>query len=213
MDKDAYVRAFARSIILKYKPNFDFRATYLENIEKVGAPAILGIGEIGQLIDAGIIEEYLDDSRIAIVRATLVSLMRLNSEKYKALLTDMLTDSRIGVIKTAQKLILKYNAQNFSRTFEIFRGTPYEYTRVKCAAILFKASKWERLIYMLEALSAEEESMQKLAFQSIQGWLLVFNRSFVQVSKQQKDQIRILIEKQKEKLSANLIRELLFLLN
>ncbi|MEL7649705.1 MAG: hypothetical protein AAGU76_16540 [Sedimentibacter sp.] len=213
MDKDAYVRAFARSIILKYNPNFDFRATYLENIEKAGAPAILGIGEIGQLIDAEIIEEYLDDSRIAIVRATLVSLMRLNSEKYKALLTDMLTDSRIGMIKTAQKLILKYNVQNFSRTFEIFQGTPYEYTRVKCAAILFKASKWERLIYMLEALSAEEESIKKLALQSIQRWIFTFNRSYVQVSSQQKNKIQILIEKHKERLSVNLTRELKFLLN
>lgn len=213
LDKDAYVRVLARSIVKQYTSDFNFRAVYLKNIEQFGAPAILGLGETGKANDTEFIDGYLNDNRIAIVRATLISLMRLNSEKYRTLLTDMLNDSRIGVIKTAQKLILKYNVQDYNKTYEIFTDTPYEYSKIKCAAILFKASKWERLIYMLEALSAEEESIQKLALQSIQGWSFTFNRSYVQVSSQQKDKIQMLIEKHKERLSVNLIRELQFLLN
>jgi HEAT repeat protein len=212
-DKNAYVRAFARSIIKQHSLNFDFRSAYLRSIGQFTEAAILGLGEIGQVSDTEIIEGYLNDRRIAVVRAVLISLMRLNSEKYKTLIIEKLTDHRIGVIKTAQKLILKYHVQDYSRIYEIFCDTPYEYTKLKCGAILFKASKWESLTYMLEALSAEEESIRKFALHSIQRWIFAFNRSFIQASKQQKEKIQILVEKQNEKLSNSLIKELLFLLN
>lgn len=213
VDKNAFVRMFVRNIVLKYNPNFDFLKMYIDNIENVGAPAILGIGEIGKLNDAEIIEGYVNDSCTSIVQAVLVSLMWLNSEKYKELLIVMLTDSRNGVVKTAQRLILKYNFPNYSRTFEIFRDTPYEYTKIKCTAILFKAPKWERLIYMLEALSVDEERIRLLALQSIRQWILTFNRSYSQISDYQKDRIKKLIENQKKRLSNNDIKELMFLLN
>lgn len=212
-DKDAYIRALARSIIKQYKSDFNFRKIYLENIEPFGAPAILGLGETGQADDTEIIENYLNDKRAAIVRAALISLMKLKSEKYKTLITEKLMDNRIGVVKTAQKLFIKYNVADYNKVFEIFKEASYEYTKIKCTAILFKASKWERLIYMLEVLSSTEESVVKLSLQFIQSWIFGFNRSYIQASSQQKDKIQMLIELQKEKLSSNLARELLFLLN
>ncbi len=212
-DKDTYIRALARSIIKQYKSDFNFRKIYLENIEPFGVPAILGLGETGQADDTEIIENYLNDKRAAIVRAALISLMKLKSEKYKMLITEKLMDSRIGVVKTAQRLFIKYNVADYNKVFEIFKETSYEYTQIKCTAILFKASKWERLIYMLEALSSTEESVVKLSLQFIQSWIFGFNRSYIQASSQQKDEIQMLIEIQKEKLSSNLARELLFLLN
>ncbi|OPX42656.1 hypothetical protein CLHUN_34780 [Ruminiclostridium hungatei] len=212
LDKDAYVRALARNIIKQHSLDFDFRSVYVRNIEQFTAAAILGLGETGQAEDTEILEGYLKDSRITVVRAALISLMRLDSEKYKTLITEKLTDSRLGVVKTAQKLIVKYNIADYVRVFEIFKETPYEYTKIKCMAILFKASKWGRLIYMLEALSYEEDNVLKLALQSIQNWIFDFNRSFVQANGRQIDKIQMLIEKQKETLSPGLIRELLFLL-
>ncbi len=211
-DKDAYVRAMSRSIVKQHTTDFNFRKIYHENIEGNGTSAILGLGETGQSEDAEFIEHYLNDSRISIIRATLISLMRLNSEKYENLIAEKLTDSRIGVIKTAQKLFIKYNIADYHRVFEIFIGSSYEYTKTKCLAILLNASKWERLIYMLEALSAEEDSVKRLALQSIKSWLFSFNRSYVQLNEQQKSKIQTLIENHKDILSATLLRELVFLL-
>lgn len=71
-DKDAYIRALARSIIKQYKSDFNFRKIYLENIEPFGALAILGLGETGQEDDTEIIENYLNDKRTVIVRAALI---------------------------------------------------------------------------------------------------------------------------------------------
>lgn len=213
LDTDVYIRTLARSIVKQHISDFDFQAFYLVKIEQFGVPAILGLGETGQAEDCGFILKYLDDNRISIVRATLISLMRLNNEKYEKLITEKLSDSRIGVIKTAQKLFIKYDLADFSRVFEIFKETPYEHTKIKCMAILFNASKWERLIYMLEALSDVEESVRQIAWLSIQRWVFAFNRSFTQVSKKQKEEIQMLIEKQREKLSDSLVKELLFLLD
>lgn len=213
LDTDVYIRTLARSIVKQHISYFNFQAFYLEKIEQFGVPAILGLGETGQADDCRFILKYLDDNRISIVRATLISLMRLNNEKYGKLITEKFSDGRIGVIKTAQKLFIKYDLADFSRVFEIFKETPYEYTKIKCMAILFNASKWERLIYMLEALVAEDDSIKQLELQSIQTWLFSFNRSFAQVKEQQKSKIQMLIEARKDKLSLKTIRELLFLLN
>jgi hypothetical protein len=209
LDRNAMVRTSAQKIVRECSPEFDLRTFYAEHMERDAVAAILGLGETGRISDAGKMEGYLRDPGNAVVRAAMVSLMRLDNEKYKHEITEMLADPKIGVIKTAQALTLKYGGVNFDRVCEIFHNTPFEYTKIKCAAILFSASKWQRLIYMLEALS---DGIEELAMRAIRRWLTEFNRSYVLASARQKESMLKSVRHNKDKLPPALERELLFVL-
>jgi len=158
------------------------------------------------------IEKYLGDSRTAVVRAAMVSLIRLNSEKYLSQIIEMLGDSRVGIVKVAQQLIIKYGVPDYNRIQEIFHSTEFEYVKIKCVAILLSAPKWQSLIYMLEALSCTMEDIRKLTIQAIDEWLFKFNKSFTEATMQQKETARQLIDFQGELLPPSVKKELLFVL-
>lgn len=212
LDRNASVRMLARNILQEKNNSFVFPSFYIKALENNTVAAIAGLGETGHTIDAQHIESYISDNRIAVVRAALVSLMRLDSEKYKAIILEMLKDKRIGVVKTAQQLILKYQIHDYDFIKKILIDTPYEYTKIKCTAILFSASKWNSLIFMLEAISCDSENVRCLAYQAIEKWIFTFNRSYVQVSLQQKESIKLLIQNLNDLLSDSTKRELLFVL-
>lgn len=212
LDRNVSVRALARNILQDKNNSFKFSSFYIKALDNSTVAAIAGLGETGHITDAHHIERYLRDNRIAVVRAALVSLMRLDSGKYKAVILEMLDDKRIGVVKTAQQLILKYQVQDYDLIKKIFVDTPYEYTKIKCAVILFSASKWNSLMFMLEAISCDSENVRCLAHQAIEKWIFTFNRSYVQVSLQQKESIKQLIQNLQDLLSDSTKRELLFTL-
>jgi len=78
--------------------------------------------------------------------------------------------------------------------------------------ILFSASKWPGIIYMLEAAFSDDEQIKEKAFKAINRWLFRFNCSFVLPSEKQTETIRKNIYELNEKLSPNMQRELLFVL-
>lgn len=211
-DKNASVRVMAREILQERDNDFDFRSFYIAALEENNVLAIAGLGETGQAVDAHYMERYLGDERMMVVRSVLTALMSLDADKYASTTHNMLGEDRIGIVKTAQQLIMKYNVPDYDEIRNIFWSTPYEYTKIKCAAILFSASKWQRLVYMLEVLSCDSESLQRLARQAIQGWLSNFNKFFAQANMQQKEMIQGLLEKQNDKLADSIKKELLFVL-
>ena len=212
LDRSVRIRAFSRKIVHEYLPDFEFSAFYLEHIEDNTVSAILGLCETGQKADVAIIEGYLRDERTAVVQTAVVALMSLNSEKYLCAIIEMLGDCRMGVVKTTHKLLVKHGIVDYTRIQEIFLSTMFEYGKIQCAVILFSASKWQSLIYMLEALPCETESIRKLAIQYINRWLFRFNQSFVAATVQQKETIYQLIYLQGELLPPALKRNLLFVL-
>ena len=212
LDRNAAVRGLACDILQERRSSIDFRSFYTAALGEHPAAAIAGLGEIGQKSDTQHIDIYLTDNRVTVVRSVLISLMKLDMEKYKETVLGMLNDNRIGIVKTAQQLILIYNIQDYGFVQKIFWNTPYEYTKIKCAVILFSASKWSSLIYMLETLSCDVESVQNLTFQAINKWLYRFNRSFVQISVQQMERIDNLLESPNNNLPESIKRGLLFVL-
>jgi len=212
LDKSAIVRELSRKIVQEYDPKFNISLFYLEHIENDTVAAILGLGETGQKTDADIAEKYLGDPRVAVVRATIITLMRLDSKRFLPRIIEMLSDSRIGVVKTAQHLIMKYGVADYTRIQEIFFNTKYNHVKIKCANILFSAPKWQSLIYMLEALACEMEDVQKLTIQAINDWLVKFNKSFAEATSQQKETAHNLICSHGEHLSDPTKRELQFIL-
>lgn len=212
LDKNALVRKLSRKIVQECEKDFKIKSFYLEHIESDTVAAILGLGEIGQKEDANIVEKYLDDTQIAVVRATMISLMRLDSRNFSPHIIEMLSDARMGVVKTAQHLIVKYGVADYKRIYEMFFSTDYNHVKIRCATILFGAPKWQSIIYMLLALDCEMEDVQKSTIKAIDKWLLKFNKSFTEPTSQQKEIAYNLVSSYDEYLTASVKKELLFIL-
>jgi len=211
LDKNAYVRELARSILKESSPNIDIHKFYIQHLNQYPQSVILGLSEIGSVVDCSIIEPYLHHNSISIVRAAMISLMRLNTQGYGNIIIEMLLNEQAGIVKTAKLLIIKYNVQDFPRILEIYRNTNVEYTQSKCAALLFTASKWQRLIYMLLVLQSESENVRQLAIESIYKWIITFNKSFLQATEEQKKTIFELVKECEDNLEKEIINQLLFL--
>jgi len=212
LDKNAMVRGTAQNFIQKQAPDFDFHSFYLNNIKQFPVSAICGLGEKGPPSDTDIIEDYLGDARIDVVRAAMVALMRLDGAKYSPVLVEMLNDGRAGIVKSAQKLIQKNDQPNYDRVKEIFEKAKFLHSRLKCMDILFTAPKWQRLIYMLEMLFIDEEQIKEKAIKAIKNWRLKYNRSYAVPSESQVDYIRKLLDGLNGVLPPDAKKELLFLI-
>lgn len=210
-DKNSNVRIFARNIIQELNADFDFRNVYFENLIENTACCIYGIGEIGTIEDCIFIERYLNDCNIMIIRASMISLMRLNAEKYISNMTEMLLSEYPGIVKTAAMLLKKYRNYDFKRVFEIYQTTVYKNTKIKCASILFLAPKWQCLIYTLLLIDTKHEKLHDLCYIQMCQWINSFNRSFQTATEEEKNMIQELIKVQKDYLNPQIQKQLLFL--
>jgi hypothetical protein len=122
----------------------------------------------------------------------------------------MLTSPYPGVVKTAKLLITKYGIQDFDRIYEIYQTTKIENTKLKCAMLLYTASKWQRLIFMLCTLQSEEESLTEQSISAIRGWIGSFNRSYRQRTEKERQEISRLVNAQETLLGVEITNQLLF---
>ena len=216
LDKNAMVRAAAQQTVQEQEPQFDFHGFYLDNLDKNTAAAISGLGEKGHALDAVVLNEYLSDARVSVVKSTMVTLVKLDEDNSIHVITEKLDDSRAGITKTAGKLVMKAKLPNYERVREIFFATTYKHTKLKCLDILFSAPKWSGILFMLETLSSNDEHIREKSFTAITGWLFRFNRSFSSPSEEQVVRIKQMIQKHNEEsppiLPLSVQKELLFTL-
>lgn len=212
LDKNSQIRIIARDIILHKNRNFDFHQFYFEALSTKTSIAIYGLGEVGDLGDCHTIERYLNDERISVIRATIISLMRLNSKGFVSCVTDMLDSEYAGIVKTAKMLLEKYRDYDFERIFEIQKNTAYENTKIKCASLLFLAPKWKSLIYTLILIDNGCEKLEVMCQVQIRKWISSYNRSYQSASQEEIERIKALITMKKSNLNLQIEKQLLFLL-
>ena len=136
--------------------------------------------------------------------------MKLDGENYSNTITEMLNDARAGVVKTVQNLIMKTSLPDYDKVREIFVTTEYKHSKLKCLDILFSASKWSSIIYMLEAVSYDDEQIREKSLTAINRWLFGFNRSFALPNEKQTDTIKKLIDSVRETLPLKIQEKILF---
>lgn len=212
LDKSVAVREHVRFYLKRNCPDFDYRAFYKNHLTDFTVAAIYGLGETGRGEDTTVIEKYLNDNQIAVVRAAITALMRLSGEKYAAAIIEFLADDRIGIVKTARNLIIKSGCSDYKRVMDIFRSTPYENTKQKCFSTLLTASKWQRLIFILDVLETGGKEIMESAMAALERWILSYNHSFVMANKAQTEQISDSIKRLRSKLPERMKSQLLFLL-
>ena len=213
LDRNAAVREIAREIVSEYTESFDPVAFYKEHLDSGDrAAAILGIGETGSKAEGQEIVRYLSGFGTAVERAAMTALMRLDYANYSDYIVERFGNETESIVKLARKLTLQYGTTAYQRILEIFHTTLSECGKNNCAIVLFTASKWQRLIYMLEVLSCDMDPVRKLAEYAIRKWLYTYNRSFVAATLQQKEEIRRMINACGDILPEPLGRTVLFCL-
>ena len=87
-----------------------------------------------------------------------------------------------------------------------------ENAKIKCALLLFQASKWNTLLYILTIIGSNYEKLEAICQAQLSRWLLLYNNSFQSLSKKDSEEIKILINIKKPFLTSKIEKELIFLL-
>ena len=212
MDKNAQVRELAKSIVLKCEKQFDIRQYYLDKLYSNTAISLYELGEVGLREDCSLIESFLSDSTDSIVRVAIISLMRLDSEKYIFKITDMLEAKHAGIVKTAALLLKKNRSYNCERIFEIQSRSKDENTKIKCATLLFLGNKWKVLIYTLMLLDSGHEKLESLCQAQIIKWIVTYNRTSAILLDNDKQTIVELLDKKAKFLKPDALKQILLVL-
>lgn len=212
LDKNKNIRAFLRDIIKEIDPNFNFHGFYLDSIKQNPICSIYGLGEVGRIEDCNLIEKYLNGSNNSVIRAAMISLMRLNPEKYNTYITEMLLSESKGIVKTSTLLLKKYGNYDLNRILEISQTTN-EYTKLKCMYLLFCSQKWKRLIYILSFIDSEYNSIHNLCTCEINKWISSYNHSYASATGQEKERIIELIYLKRNYINEKLQKKLLFFID
>lgn len=211
MDKSGRVRAAASEVVVQADKDFDLRRFYLDRLPVRPAVAILGLGETGNREDCGVIENFLAHPQPAVVRAAMTALMRLDPEKYTSAVTEQLATDQPGVVKTAALLLAKHRDFDQDRVFAIQQATSVENTKLKCAALLFRTGKWDRLTYALTLLGGGYEKLDQACRLELTAWIHTYNRSYAPLGEEQRRRILALLDEKGAYLHPAAVNQLRFL--
>ena len=214
-DKNAAVRALAQENIRTLLPAFSCPVYYRQYLDgtHIDTGAILGLGETGIPSDCDALEHYVQSDRSSIVRAAMMAVMRLDAERYIDSMMNMMENPNHSVARTAYCLVARYEEKDYVQLLSLFHSTASPYAKACCAHLLYKAPKWQSIQYVLHTLSDNDDSVRDISLRALHKWLICSNRSFVQATHQQKETIRQMILDRRERLPAQMVRELLFLVS
>jgi len=212
LDKSADVRKEVRYYLNSRKMEFDYRTYYKSKLTDKVISAIYGLGETGKSEDTADIEAYLHSPLVSVARAAMTAVMRLNPAKYVPEITELLADERASMVKTACNAIIKFGFTDYSRILEILKTSPYENTKKKCFSILLTATKWQRLIYILDVLENGKKEIEENTYDALVRWILSYNRSYMAVTEMQQSIISESLTRLERKIPVQLQKQLRFLL-
>ena len=79
------------------------------------------------------------------------------------------------------------------KILKAYQEIDYENAKIKCALLLFQASKWKTLLYILTIIGSNYEKLEAICQAQLSRWLfLLYNNSFFQsLSKKDSKEIKI----------------------
>lgn len=211
MDKSGRVRETAREVVVQADKEFSLRQFYLDRLSVRPAVAILGLGETGNPEDCQVIGNFLTHPQPAVVRAAMTALMELDPERWTGAVTEQLAARQPGVVKTAALLLARRRDFDQDRVFAILQASQVENTRLKCAVLLFRTGKWDRLTYALTLLGGGYEKLDQACRLELTGWMHSYNRSYAPLGEEQRRRILALLDEKGTYLHPAVVNQLRFL--
>ncbi len=181
MDADPAVRGFAQFHV--HKTSADFRRFYSEALaksERAGLyAAISGLGEVGVASDSVTVEQYVRHPTPRIRRAALRALARLSPNQYLDIFETGLSDlspsvsieAKLGLVKTLPLVAGE-------RIWGVFVVARERHVRRNSLFLLARLSKWESIVYLVEALVSGGEDSETATRDYIRRWYARVNRTF-----------------------------------
>lgn len=211
MDKSGRVRSAAREVVVQADKGFGLRQFYLNRLPVRPAVAILGLGETGNREDCRVIGNFLTHSQPAVVRAVMTALMGLDPGNWMGAVTEQLATDQPGVVKTAALLLARHRDFDQERVFAILQASRVENTKLKCAVLLFRTGKWDRLSYALTLLGGGHEKLDQACRLELMAWIHTYNRSYAALGEEQRRRILALLDEKGAYLHPAVVNQLRFL--
>ncbi len=211
-DKNAKVRETARGILHDLAPDFDIRGFYLKNLKTNACACILGLGELKNKDDCKITEPYLISGKADETKAAIISLCRLDPDKYAPSAVRFLDSELGGVSKAAYKVLLFLDNYDKDAVFRITAKTERPITKKYGVMLLSKGNKWQSLVYLLSLLGIDVE-LDRLCLLRLAEWNKGFNRSYAALTDDKKETIIKLTGEKKDYLGKENADMIMFSVN
>ena len=138
-------------------------------------------------------------------------LLGLDPERWTGAVTEQLATDQPGVVKTAALLLSKHRDFDQDRVFAILQASQVENTRLKCAVLLFRTGKWDRLTYALTLLGGGYEKLDQACRLELVAWIHTYNRSYTPLGEEQRRRILALLDEKRAYLHPAVVNQLRFL--
>lgn len=177
LDKSPIVREFARWRLKNCGIEIDFRQIYISETEQnrninTLPNAIAGLAEVGTIADAQMVLPFIDHEALCVRTAAVRALVRLNAEAYIEQFLRMLNDKNPGLSNAAQAgLERTINVVEIDSLFALLTATSFWHVKRNVLHLLNEATKWERIGYLLLAVSLDDVRVKNEAMKRIENWL------------------------------------------
>ena len=214
LDRSGKVRALAQ-FYLPRRESYDVAAFYREAILQNTTPtliaAIEGLGETGVADDARLVVPHASSSRIAIRKAALRALARLDAACCCELFLEALQDVSSGVSRQAFLALRSAAGALSPETVEaILQGTRHPHVRQRSLSLMRSLPKWDsvRLLVKYARGTDDADPLRTQATIYLREWLAGYNRTQVQPSAAQIAALRELVSVCADRLYQTQAREL-----
>lgn len=177
-----------------------FYKQYLGTAE--GIPAILGLGETGDISDVELLKTHINIPGSKQVQAVLRSIARLSGWAEGELYFQYLFDSRPGVAKRAFLCLRDTGCKpDGEQLYRALDGVQSLMTKKRLLQLIGNLSYWDSIYYLL--LCVARDDIGELARKSLQIW----RGTFLTPSKSQLERCRLALSNATPYLSARVYRE------
>ncbi|WP_411345952.1 HEAT repeat domain-containing protein [Paenibacillus sp. WLX1005] len=185
LDRNAVVREVARRCMSIVEP-LNLVEFYLdtiwnaENDSSKLATALYGLGETGQAEDAEVIAEEVDHPEVAVRKAVIRGLARLDIRSYGHVLRAALLDPQPGISREAVPAIRRHiYILNRDEWLYILSETYPRHVHRNLLRLLPAYDRWEQLDMLLDILNQDTASwIRQAAGHQLNRWIHQSNRSF-----------------------------------
>jgi HEAT repeat protein len=183
LDPHPAVRGYAQKLHLRKHSAADVRQYYVDALGRSDPrsvfSALSGLGEIGNSSDVELILPYVSHDVAKVRRASIRSIARLQTGGFVDLFAQHLSDPTASVSREAMKALGKsVHLLKGERIWQVFNSAARTHSRRNALCLIARLSKWESIVYLIEALCTEDLELQGLAKSYVRRWQWRFNRSF-----------------------------------
>lgn len=171
--------------------------------------AISGLGETGKDSDEMWILPYINHPLTRIRRVSIKALAKLNPKTHMALFLQALFDPSGSVSREAMKALeLNGHLLNPQCLWKNLENASQAHTKKNILSLISHLSKWESILYLIQAAASQDEWISNPACQKINDWHARFNRSFIYPTVSQKMNLIKLLAENGDKLNIHIREEI-----